>query len=89
MALQKDLAFSNGLSCTAAYIKVFSVGGGKEKAVIEVSVAKDKTLSDTNNYIEKRYYNFTPSVLESAPNFIKQAYEYLKTLSEYTDAVDV
>ncbi len=88
MALQKTLEFTDGLTCVNAYIKVLTVGGGKESATIEMSVAKNKNYSDDYNFIEKRYVEFIPSVDETAPNFIKQAYEYLKTMPTYADAID-
>jgi len=89
MALQKNIVFTNGLVCDNAYIKILSVGGGKENAVIELAVFKDKSYSDNNNFIEKEYFNFVPSVAENAPNFIKQAYEYLKSLPEFVGVVDI
>jgi hypothetical protein len=88
MALLMNVEFANGLTCQNAYLKVISVGGGKEKAVIELAVSKGKTFSDAGNFIEKQYYDFVPSVLDDAPNFIKQAYEYIKSLSEFIDATD-
>lgn len=89
MALQKNIAFDNGLSCENAYLKVIAVGGGKEKAVIELAIAKDNTFADNSNYIEKRYYEFIPSTEDDADNFIKQSYVHLKTLTEFADAIDV
>jgi len=89
MALQKTIEFGNGLTCPNAYIKVFTVGGGKEKVTIEIGISKDKAFSDAQNYIEKRYAEFIPSVIETSPNFIKQGYEYLKTMADYTGAIDV
>ncbi|RYD07011.1 hypothetical protein N752_00080 [Desulforamulus aquiferis] len=49
----------------------------------------DKIFSDSEKYIEKRFYEFTPSVDEGAGNFIKQGYLYLKCLPEYIDANDI
>jgi len=61
------------------YIKVGSVLASKDSIVAKVSFTKDIKLAE-------RSYSF-PADLDG-PNFIKQAYEYLKTLPEFSDAVD-
>ena len=63
------------------YITVSSVNGGKEGMSINVSLKGDDI------FIEETY-TFVPSVMEGSENFIKQAYEYLKTLPEFADATD-
>ena len=60
------------------YIKVVSVQGTKE------TVAANVTFSDTS---KTSVYEFTPDL--NGGNFIKQAYEHLKTLPEFSDAIDV
>lgn len=61
-------------------------------------VEGDKSLLHINidfRRIEKReviitslMFNFVPSVNEDSSNFLKQGYEYLKTLDEFADAID-
>lgn len=62
-----------------AYIKVQSVQGSKDQVGVVVSFSG-------NNAWFQRLYSFTPSL--EGPNFIRQAYEHLKTLSEFAGATD-
>jgi hypothetical protein len=49
----------------------------------------DQAVADTNsNEYAGFSFEFAPD-LESADNFIKQAYDYAKTLPEFSGAVDV
>lgn len=64
-----------------AYIKVESVEGNKSSVAASVSLKSEIGIANT-------LYTFTPSVEDGANNFIKQAYEHLKTLDEFAGAVD-
>jgi hypothetical protein len=95
MALKKNITIDgNVLFVTAAgtidrgveqvelkdcYIKVEGVSASKEIASASVSLTKD-ALSIA------RAYEFVPTM--DGGNFIAQAYEHLKTLPEFADAVD-
>jgi hypothetical protein len=64
-----------------AVCKITSINGNKSKLIINVLHFCDvASFSHT--------YSFEPSVAEDAPNFIKQAYLYLKTLPEFSGAED-
>jgi hypothetical protein len=65
----------------AAYIKVQNVSGDKN------TVSAIVMFTDDNIQFSKNY-TFPVSVADGAPNFIKQAYEYLKTLSEFENSED-
>jgi hypothetical protein len=65
----------------AAYIKVQSISGDKNN--IDATVM----FTDDNVRFSKKY-TFSASVADGAPNFIKQAYEYLKTLPEFENSED-
>lgn len=39
-------------------------------------------------HVKQEYYEFVQSVEEESSNFIKQAYEHLKTLPVFEDAID-
>lgn len=45
--------------------------------------------ADVTKLITRKTYQFMPDTSDSAINYHTQCYEYLKTLDEYTDAVDV
>jgi hypothetical protein len=63
------------------YIKVDTINSNKEKGTAVVSFTNDK-IEFTRSYF------FAVSVVDGAPNFIKQAYEHLKTLPEFANAED-
>lgn len=64
-----------------AVCKILSITGNKTALNVNVS-----HIGDIAQY--ERSYNFEPSVADGSPNFIKQAYLYLKTLPEFSGAVD-
>ena len=63
------------------YIKVESVSASKNKGAAIVSFTSDANKFDKS-------YEINVSVQDGAENFIKQAYNYLKTLPEFSSAVD-
>lgn len=89
MALSKTIVLNNGLTMGNAYIRIDTVSGYKGGLDVNVnSYISQQDFIDGKGYLEKKIYNFVPSVEDTAPNFIKQAYEHLKTLPEYVDAID-
>lgn len=62
-----------------AYIKVERVSASKDSASADVSFTEGEKKSSSS-------YTFQPKL--DGGNFIKQAYEYLKTLPEFADAQD-
>jgi hypothetical protein len=65
----------------ATYIKVQSISGDKN------SINATVTFTDDNIEFSKNYV-FPTAINDDAPNFIKQAYEYLKTLPEFENSED-
>jgi len=85
MALSKNItieAFGRTLNFNDAYIKVMNLNGTKEQVDVKVCSfsAKDGEL------LETQYARFTPNM--NGDNFIKQAYNHLKTLEEFAGAID-
>jgi endo-1,4-beta-mannosidase len=72
----KQVVFAN------AYIKVDQQEGTKEKIRFSVDAATQKD----GEIIERNVYEFTPNL--GGGNFIKQAYDHLKTLPEFAGATD-
>lgn len=90
MALSKTITTSHGLEIPNAYIRVDRLGGNKNNLDIKVSVyVSDQTQNEGYPWVEQYTYSFAPSVETGAENFVKQAYLYLKTLPEFSDAVDI
>jgi hypothetical protein len=98
MALTKDIslfgcyqfAFDGGVATTQtdatltipdAYIVVHSVEGTKQSLSIVVHL-RGKDIAVT------KLFKFKPTVDGASDNFIKQAYQFLKTLPEFSDATD-
>lgn len=86
MALTKTYEAVTNLGTQAffpnAYIKIAKIIG--DKTTLEAHV--DFYTEQHGFFIKTEYSRFSP-VLEG-DNFIKQAYQFLKTLPEFSDAVD-
>lgn len=65
----------------SAYIKVAHISGSKNEIVASVNFK-----GDTQQFTKQ--YQISVSVESGASNFIAQVYEHLKTLPEFSDAVD-
>lgn len=89
MALLKRTETSIGIVLEQAYIKIGYTGGDSLEQCATVSIYVDaETRASGKEPVQLRNYNFPCSVTDDAPNFIKQGYEYLKTLPEFADAID-
>ena len=89
MALQKTIELENGITVENAYIRIDTVSGYKGGIIISVnSYVSAEAYNNGKDYIEQRIYSFVPNVADDAPNFIRQGYDYLKTLPEFEDAMD-
>ncbi len=93
MALQKDYYVARyDVTKTNCYWKVAienGIEGGKTLLRCMMLCYADQTVADTNsNEYAGFNFEFAPD-MESADNFIKQAYDHAKTLPEFSGAVDV
>lgn len=66
----------------SAYVKVVEIYGNKEKVTATVNF-KGENLAQYN-----KQYDVPMSVNDGAVNFIAQVYEHLKTLPDFSDAID-
>jgi len=86
MALAKTITLVNNFQEFSifenAYLKVTSFNGSKENVSLALGIFKEKNKV----LLHKQEYVFTLDL--EGPNPIKQAYEYLKTLPEFSDAID-
>ena len=70
------------------YWKITRIEGNKLLINFLVGVYRTKEKADANfPPINEFLYQFTPS-LDVEDNFIAQAYNYLKNLEEFNDAID-
>lgn len=87
MALQLNLTLKDNFlidqTFPSAYIKVNKTEGDKQAVVVTICYfdKKDGLLLKT------KQIDFVPDM--DGPNFIKQAYVYMKTLNEFSNAQDV
>lgn len=90
IGLIRSVKLNNGLEVYNAYYRLNSLSGDKDNIEFVMHGYASKSLRNEGaGRIDEEYYSFTPDTSEDATNFIKQAYEYLKTLPEYADAIDV
>lgn len=86
MALTKDIVlkdnFGDDKQFVNSYIKVDSLSGNKEEMCIAVGIYREKDGQKISN----QQVVFLPNL--NGKNFITQAYEHLKTLSEFSGATD-
>lgn len=85
MALSKTVvkqAWGQDLNIPNVYIKVNQIKASKELAEATITYSVDGEVKDTKGIV------FNVDVTDGSVNFIKQAYEYLKTLPEFSGATD-
>jgi hypothetical protein len=81
MALKKTFEIA-GLTVTDGYLRVSNVHGTKNSMAYSIAFQ----ASVDNDPLRQESFSFVPDM--NGPNFIKQAYENLKSLEGYKDAVD-
>ena len=83
MALSKTVTTPQGFEATNAYITCVNIRlYGKNSMEFQTRAAKEKEFPSFSDTTYSAAFNL------DGPNPIKQAYEYLKTLPEFADAVD-
>jgi len=83
LTIQEKDNFGIVVSLESTYCKVSSVTGNKET----VTATAVFLNGPDGSFYKKEEYTFAPNM--SGQNFIKQAYEHLKTLSQFSGATDV
>jgi hypothetical protein len=91
MALKMDIELDNKIQVKDAYVKIAGFIGTKES--ISFSVIAFNIVDDVKYLVKnmnpKGYEGYIiPFELEPEYNIIKQCYEYLKTLPEFSEAID-
>lgn len=89
MALKMDIVTEYGLNVIDSYTRIDYLNGNKAELCIALNYYLNQSACEDGSAPMKRsFFSFTPSVEEKSLNFIKQGYEYLKTLPEFANAVD-
>lgn len=90
MAISKNITLNNGLTVNNAYIRVDTVSGYKGGVDYSInSYASQDAFKNGKGYLEQEILHFVPSVLDTAPNWIKQAYEDVKKTTKYGGGTDI
>ena len=89
MALTKTFTLTNNFGTESilenVYVKITHIQG--DKNLMQADANLFPTVGDEKGEsIQTKRVSFTPDL--DGPNFIQQAYEYLKTLPEFADATD-
>ena len=86
MAISKNIEMISNFGDTVVfndtYIKINEINGYKNKITVILFIYK----KENELLLKSEAYSFTPNL--DGDNFIKQGYEYIKTLPEYADAID-
>ncbi|OMF98180.1 hypothetical protein [Paenibacillus sp. FSL R7-0337] len=89
MALVMAITTEHGIELPEAYARIDEQSGNKVEVTMRLRFYASKASAQEGKaWIEEKVISYTPSVDDGADNFIKQGYEYLKTLVEYVAAVD-
>ncbi len=87
MALKQTISlvdqFDESITFTNAYLRVDRIEGGKLEIMICLGFYKNQ---EAKRPLVCKTYKFHPKL--DGVNFVAQAYEYLKTLPEFTGATD-
>jgi hypothetical protein len=85
-----DYESVHGISVSDAYVRIDEQSGGKLGISLRIRFyASIDAANEGKQWLEERVVSFSPDVSDGAANFLEQGYEYLKTLLEYSQAVDV
>jgi hypothetical protein len=86
MALTKTITIKNNFGedseFTNAYLRIERIEGTRHLISVQLGFYKE----GGKEFLMNSSFSITPDL--DGPNFIKQAYEHLKTLPEFADAVD-
>lgn len=89
MALIKKLEMKNGIILDDAYFKISGTNCTKEFMNFTVDVYKNKESRESGKLqVDSISYTCKHDTLDGSVNSIKQAYNHLKTLTDYESAID-
>ena len=89
MAIIINIGTNSGVSINQSYARIDTTNGSKESQTVTVNYYVSKeAFEEGKDFLKQEVYTCPVSVELNSPNFIKQEYEYLKTLPEFAGAVD-
>ena len=87
MALQLEYTTKHGFICENAYLKINYLSGLKDYSISVVIYKDAEARHSDKEIIGQAVYSFSYN-LNTLDNLLKQAYDYLKTLEEFSNSVD-
>lgn len=89
MALLIRCEAESGFVIEDSYARIHTANGGKDGGTIKLDYyVSMEMFNQEKKPLKTEFYQFAPSVDDGAPNFIKQGYEYLKTMDKFANAID-
>jgi len=96
MAISKTITLENGLVAQNAYIRIDTVAGYKGHIdAVAYGYLSREAFTGEEPYTKPQSYvlgpfnfSFAPNLSDTAPGIFKQAYDALKLLPEFSEAVD-
>jgi len=90
VALDKPIETIYGITLESSYARINTLTGSKNLVgfALYYYVSRNDYLNGCVS-IKQESYEFVPNIQDGSDNFIKQGYEYLKTLPEFSNALDV
>ncbi|WP_211062128.1 hypothetical protein [Heyndrickxia faecalis] len=90
MGMEMAIVLDNGIPVEKAYVRIGKLEENNKSLTIYVDTYYDhQSFLDGKNLLSRIPYNFSANVSDDAKNYRKQGYEFMKTLGEYADAIDV
>ncbi|MCC2381214.1 hypothetical protein LKM00_27865 [Bacillus wiedmannii] len=90
MALLVDKVINNGIEVRNVYARVDTIQGNKDKIEFSLNYYVNREQYKGGfGYLKQELYSYKPNVLDTSANFFKQAYDFLKTLDEFKNALSI
>jgi hypothetical protein len=88
--ITKPIELATGITVNNCYARIDRIMGNKESMslIINYYISQEAHLSGKIHVKQDTTHVFAASIESISPNFIKQGYEYLKTIPEFVDAID-
>lgn len=91
MGLQlNSVSFDTGLTLNNVYVRIHTVTGGKDagQIIADFFKSRDDSLNGARS-LKSEIIGINFDMTSSSKNFVIQAYNYMKTLTEFQSATDV
>ncbi|MEK0313743.1 hypothetical protein [Cohnella sp. 56] len=89
MAIITNVTLESGLEVQDSYARIELIQGDKTKLTVGLFFyVNQQAIEGGKDTVTRKYYDFVPADEDDSVRWDKQAYEYLKALPEFAEAVD-